>query len=234
MKKILVTTFLMLPGVLNAAIEETASPFPSAKKGINIMSMAEINVPFAMKSHILENKKALATKGYEETTETDKNVISLFALQRSAEEEIKQFDDDKNPLDTHLKSSVSKINLAFKFNEIPNLKKHNIIGYAAVGGYAKGKGWDGMVEFMSDPKLGVCSYTTYGIEKVILDKETTEYFVNDKPSNKSVAGNWNTGFLYTVNWYAPTRLMTLECANKIFDPNIVDNMIMLADRIDKA
>lgn len=234
MKKILVTAFLMLPSLVNAtSIEETASPFPNAKQGINIMPMAEINIPSAMKSQILKTKKALSTKGFDETTETDQSVISLFKLQRNAKEEIKQFDNDKNPYDTHLKSSASKISLAFNFNGIPNIEKENIIGYAAAGGYAKGKGWDGIVEFISDPKLGICSFTTYKIEKVILDKETTEYLVNNKPSNKSVAGNWNEGFLYTINWYTPERLMSLECTNKMFAPSLIKKMIGLANNIDK-
>lgn len=234
MKKILIIIGFIFPSLLNAAsIEETASPFPSAKKGINIMPISEMNIPSVMKNQILKTKNALASNGFDETTETDQGVISLFALKRTAKEKVKQFDNEKNPYDTHLKSAASKINLAFNFKEIPNIEKQDILGYAAAGGYAKGKGWDGIVEFISDSKLGVCSYTTYAIEKVILDKETTEYVVNGKPSNKSIAGNWNTGFLYTVNWYDPARLMTLECANKMFDFSLMSKMIELARAIDK-
>lgn len=234
MKKIILTTCLILPGLINAAsMKETASPFPNAKKGINIMPMTEINIPSTMKNQILKNKKAFTTQGFDNTDSTDQNVISLFQLEKSAKEEIKQFDNNPNPYDTHLKSSPSKINLAFNFKGIPNIENQNIIGYAAVGGYIKGKGWDGIVEFISSEKLGICSYTTYKIEKVILDKETTEYLVNKKPSNKSIAGNWNTGFLYTVNWYTNNRLMTLKCANKRFKPTLIKNMVEVANNIDK-
>lgn len=234
MKKIILIACLMLSGVINAAsMEETASPFPNAKQGINIMPLSEINIPLSMKNQILKNKQALATQRFDDTTSTDQNVIALFQLQRTAKDEIKQFDNNKNPYDTHLKSSLSKINLAFNFHGIPNISNQNILGYAAAGGYLKGKGWDGIVEFISISKLGICSYTTYKIEKVILDKETTEYLVNKKPSNRNVAGNWNTGFLYTVNWYMPDRLMSLECANKMFKPNLIKDMIELATIIDK-
>jgi len=239
MRKLLLLISLILPtlvGAIPMEIEnatETASPFPNAKKGINILPLKEINIPAPMKNQILRNKGSLTANGYEDTTDTDENVLSLFKLQRNAKEEISKFDDSKNPYDTHLKSSVSKLDLAFNFQNIPGVQKKNIIGYAAVGGYVKGKGWDGVVEFISNPKFGICSYTTYKIEKAILDKETTEYLVNKKPSNKSVAGNWNVGFLYTVNWYIPDRLMSFECANKMFDPVIINDMIALANHIDK-
>jgi len=234
MKKLLLATCLMIPGLIYAAENETASPFPNAKKGINIMPMSKIDMPVKMKNEILDNKKSLATKGFDETNSTDQNVISLFRLEKNAAEEVREFDNTKNPYDTHLRSSPAKLTLAFNFNGIPTIENQNILGYAAAGGYVKGKGWDGIVQFVSNKKLGICSYTTYKIERAILDLETTEYLVNKKPSNKSIAGNWNTGFLYTVNWYTDTRMSTLQCANKTFSPEIMTKMIALANTIDKG
>jgi hypothetical protein len=234
MKKILLVTGVLLLSLLNIALaEDTASPFPNAKKGINIIPIAKINLSPEMKKHILKNKISIVNNGYEDTSETDESVISLFALEKNAREEIKKFDNDKNPYDTHLKSSLSKINLAFNLKGIPRIDTKNVIGYAAVGGYVKANGWDGFVEFISDKNLGICSYTTYKIEKVILDKETTEYLVNGKASNKSIAGNLNTGFLYTLNWYTDERLYTFVCANKSYKEDVISKMMSMARVIDK-
>lgn len=233
MKNILIATILMLPVVAAASTEQTASPFPNAKKGINIVPMSEIQLPATMKKQMLKNRTALATKGYNDTTETDQDVLSLLSIQKTAKEETVQFDNSANPYDTHLKSSLSKLKLSFGFSGIPGIAKGNILGFAAAGGYGKGKGWDGVVEFVSIQKLGICSFTTYAIEKAILDKETLQYLVNRKPSNEDVSGNWNTGFLYTLNWYNPDRLMTLQCANKVLNPGNLDQMVNIAKQIDK-
>ncbi len=64
-------------------------------------------------------------------------------------------------------------------------------------------------------------------------EETTEYFVNEKPSNKVIEGNINSGVLYSINWYTDTTMNMLECANKSFKPEIMTKMIALANKIDK-
>lgn len=235
MKKILLLTLLMTLNVINAeqtelvGVKETASPFLNAKKGINIVPLADMNIPPEVKKHILNHKKLLLVKGYEETTDVDQDVVSLLKLPKSAKDEITKFDTDNHPYDTHLKSSASKIRLRFPFKEIPG--RHDIIGFAAAGGYKKESGWDGVVEFINHPQFGVCAYTTYSIEKVVLDKETTEYLVNNKPTIKSIAGNWNTGFRYVVTWYLPDRQMSLQCANKMYKADILNGMIQLAQKI---
>jgi hypothetical protein len=239
MKKLLLTILLMVSNFVNAApielknVKETVTPFPNAKEGINIVPLAELNAPTDMKNQILAYEKVRATKGYRDTNDTDENVVSLFKLQENAKEEIAKFDNNKNPYDTHLKSSASKIKLAFYFSGIPKISKDNVIGYAAAGSYSKGKGWEGIVEFITDSKLGICSYTTYKIGKVIFDKEKTEYLVNNKLTDKDVAGNWNVGFMYTVNWYTSNRFMSLECANKMYEPANISKMISLAKEIDR-
>lgn len=232
MRKILLSAACLLPMMSLASTKQTASPFPYAKNGINIMPLADMKLPDEMNKQMLVTTKTTATTGYIDTTQTDQDVISLFALQKDSQNELRQFDADNNPLDTHLKSSLSKLELSFNFTEIPGIEKNNVIGFAVTGGYVKEKGWDGVVEFALIPTLGVCSFTTYKIESVILDKESLEYLVNKKPSNKNIAGNRNTGFLYTLNWYNPDRLMTFQCANKMLNPKNMSQMIDIANQID--
>ncbi len=50
----LLLAMIFLPGLVSAAAtEQTASPFPNAKPGINIMSLSETNLPAAMQQPIL-------------------------------------------------------------------------------------------------------------------------------------------------------------------------------------
>lgn len=234
MKKLLLATILALPVVASASDEPTASPFPNAKPGINIAPLSEINLPSSIKKQMIKTKKAFVEKGYEDTSETDPNVLSLFAVQKNATAEIRQYDGNENPLDTHLKSSLSKLRLSFRFVGIPGIEKKNVLGYAAAGGYTHKNGWDGIVQFVSLPSLGICSFTTYAITKVIMPEESLKYLVNKKPSIRDIAGNWNTGFLYTLQWYNPDRFMALECANKMLKPENMNQMINIAKHIDNG
>jgi hypothetical protein len=155
-------------------------------------------------------------------------------MQKNASDEIKQWENSSDPYDTHLKSSLGKLKLSFPFNGVPDVDKNKIIGFAAAGGYEKGKGWDGIGEFFNDNNLGVCLYNTYKIQTVILPRETIKFFVNKKPSTSDVSGNWNTGFLYSVKWYTNTRFAELQCANKMYDKSILQRVIDLANKIDKV
>lgn len=235
MKKIFLTMCLLALSLFTVVHgeEPLATPFPNAKPGINIMPLNQIPMPSEMKKHVLKNKIAIASnKGYEDTTEMNKDIITLLSIERKAKDDIKEYGNDPNPLDTHLKSSPTKIPMSFNFKGIKDVD--NVLGYAAAGGYNKAKGWDGLIQFVSDKNLGVCSYMTFKIEKVILDKETTEYTVNKKPTTKNIFGNWNTGFLYTVNWYTNDRIHTFQCANKTFKQTIMPKMLVIANKMDKS
>jgi len=68
---------------------------------------------------------------------------------------------------------------------------------------------------------------------VELNEETTEYLVNKKPTSKVIIGAYNSGFVYTVNWYTDTAMSILDCANKRYEKSIMTAMIALANKIDK-
>jgi hypothetical protein len=231
MKKLLIS-ILLLPSLALAGSEPTATPFPGAKKGINIWPIEKINMP--MKMETIKGIQSFATKGYTDTMETDQSVNLLLGIPKIAAKETSQYDKINNELDTHLRSSLSKFRLSFKFSGIPGMSKENVLGFSPAGGYTHESGWDGMGEFIQLPNLGVCSFTTMAIESVILFKESLQYEVNKKPSDKNISGNWNTGFLYTVNWYTNTRRNSLECANKNLKPENLNQMIHIANQIDES
>ena len=221
MKALLLAT-IIFPTFVYANTGSLATPFPGAKKGINIWTEEKLSTT------------SFTSDGYNQATWTDETVNSLFNILKTARKETNQYRSINNPLDTHLKPDVSNIELSFKFTGIPWIGKENILGFSPAGGYKKGKGWDGVVEFVQLPSLCVCSFTTFAIEKVILSKESVEYLVNKKPSEKDISGNWNVGFLYHVNWYTDTRRYSLECANKALKPENLKTMISMANQIDTS
>lgn len=47
------------------------------------------------------------------------------------------------------------------------------------------------------------------------------------------AGNYNSGFIYNVTWYGDGTMNELDCANKKLDHSILDEVVKLANSIDK-
>jgi len=232
MKKILLSTMFLLPTIALAGSEPTASPFPDARNGINIWPTEKINKSMPPQMQ-LKPTETLDNKGYNETTSTDELVNSLLSLPNIAAKETRQYDNDPNPLDTHLKSSLSKIRLSFSFSGIPGIEKENVLGFAAAGGYTHEKGWDGVVEFVKMPNLGICSFSTYSIVKVIVPSNNIQYLINKKISNTEIAGNKMVGFLYRVEWFTNTRSYSFECANKNLDHKNLTEMVKIAKQIDR-
>ncbi len=180
-----------------------------------------------------KNLKGSSTKEYIESYFSDESVNFLFDTAKNADKEKAQYDKNPDPLDTHLKSNIFQIRLGFKFSGIPGIPKKDILGFAAGGGYTHENGWDGISEFVSIPDIGICSFTTFAIESVILYKENLEYLVNKKPSDKGIEGNWNNGFLYHINWYTDTRRNSFECANRKLNSDVLKKMIRITNVIDK-
>lgn len=223
MKKIFVLSALICFNVAYAEAE-ILSPYPEAKDGVNIWPMVKINPSY-------NNKVSLANEAFIETNETNDAVNFLLNIKKSAKQEISQYSRVTDDADTHLKSSISKLHLNFDFKGIPSISESAVIGYSVAGGYTA-NGWNGAVQFADMKDMGICSFTSLKIKKVILAKEKISYVVNGKPSEKIIAGNYTAGFLYDVNWYTKTRRYSLECANLKFDSKIIDKMVVVSKRID--
>lgn len=226
----LLAIIAILPGLTYAGTDSIATPFPGAQKGINIWSLEKLDS--STKEKMINHLKTFRKDGYHQTSSTDEAFNSLYNIAKIAKNETKEYDKNHNPLDTHLKSDISKIKLSFNFPGMPGVSQENIIGFAPAGGYTHKNGWDGVVEFANIPNIGICSFTTFSIQSVILYKEVLEYSVNKKPTDKNISGNWNTGFIYQINWYTDKRRNSLECANKNFNPELMDKMIVIANQID--
>lgn len=232
MYKRLLVILISLTSMIVLANEN--APLPENFKGIHIVPLTKNNLPQKVKIEVLQNKLEEDKKGYQESF--DNTYFNyLFNLNKVALAEIESY-KNADYQDTHLKSSFSKIKLAFPFKNITDINEKDVIGFAAIGTFVnendKNKGWTGIREFFNNSKLGVCTYSYVGIEGVQMLEETTEYIVNKKPSNKIIVGNYNTGFVYTINWYTNETMSTLDCANKNLDKHIIEEMIVLANKID--
>lgn len=228
-KKLLVSLLLIAPMGIYAEV----SSMPPRVSGIEIVPMAKQNLPKEMKADILAKKAEENQKGYHFTSKN--NAGFLLNIKKHAAEEKAIKINKYGVYDTHIKSNYSDIKLSFPFKGIKSINKGDVLGYVAVGSYVKEKnnqGWNGIRVFFESP-MGNCSYMHMGIRGAQLSEETTEYLVNKKPSNKAIEGNTNTGFVYSLNWYTNNNMNTLECANKDFQKNILDEMILLANKIDK-
>jgi hypothetical protein len=216
----------------------------SSQSGVQITPLKKMNIPESFKKELLTKIAEEKLKGYRE--EDNKYVKELISINREGPDEIKAFSKSNNPLDTHLKANITDVKLAFSFKEIPMPNQGKIIGYVPAGGYYKAnepdnltsrEGWSGIKVFFNVPSVGTCSYTYFNLiashGAVQLNKDTTRYIVNNKPSSSIVEGSYNSGFMYSVEWFGKADMHSLECANMLFDKKIKDDVIALANIIDK-
>ncbi len=204
------------------------------KHGIQVVRDLNADLSPQQKKEIERNAISEKKLGYKET---DENVAKfLLTIKDHAKKEIEENKNSKYGVyDTHLKAHYSDIKLSIPFHGI-NMPEENIIGYAAIDTFSrnvKNPGWTGIRIFFDQPSCGICSYSTMQIEAVILTPQDMKNLINNKPSTRSIEGNFASGFMYTINWYTDNVVRILECANINFNKEIMDKMVALANKIDQ-
>lgn len=187
--------------------------------------------------HIINNptlmKSAASTNGFVETKDQDTTISFFLGLKKRAAYEMKAFNASKKD-DTHLKQSFDQISLSIPFSKLNGISDSEIIGYAAIGSYKNG--WTGIRTFFDKNTLGICSYSVEKFIGINADAKSVKYLVNKKPSFSSIEGNYNSGFLYTLSWNDDMKDSVidhkLECVNKNMNTEILNKMILLANKID--
>ncbi len=242
MKKMIATLLCVFPLIAFAENKDVI-----IKDGVKIMPLSAMNLTEDMKKDVLNIIQEQKVKGYHETNNQSKYIHQLLSIDR--EKNVKRYNKhsgrggiDKNynsvpELDTDFKNNLSEVPLAFSFDYTKWLKSENVIAFAPVGGYIKDKGWTGIKVFFNN-ESGKCSYSYFDLHRsnmvAELNKETTEYLVNNHPSSKIIEGNVKDGFIYTITWDKKGEMHILDCANKKLDKTIIDKMIALAKKIDSA
>lgn len=221
-----------LIAILSALSTTTFAVTPLPTKGIQLVPLAQMELPSDFKKQILARKKEEKERGFYE--EDSEETHALLAIKNDAAKEIKAYAGTPDKYDTHLKKSFNDIKLAFIYKPSPAIT--NVMGYVPAGSYITDKGWSGIVVFFEDKTVGVCSYSYFDLKvangAVQLNKDTTEYLVNKKPSSRSVFGSRFSGFSYVVNWFTDSTMAKLECANRKYDATTIGNVIKLANAID--
>jgi hypothetical protein len=218
---------------------ETITPFsnsnqsvPLSKRGIQLVPLKLMSIPEAQKEEVLARALEQKEKGFYETD----SEYAKFLLETPAHaaNEIKSFKANNDPTDTHLKANFNEIKLAFSFKGLPSIKKNDIIGYAAIGGWHDG--WTGIKVFFKQNK-SVCSYSYFDLAAshgaAQLNQEYATKEVNGKISYIDIEGNRKSGMLYSVNWFEEKAVHQLDCANATYNKLFTDGTVALARQLDK-
>ncbi|HJY22933.1 MAG TPA: hypothetical protein VJ279_08620 [Hanamia sp.] len=205
---------------------------PVPKSGVQIVALDQMDIPQEYKDELKKRVAEEKAKGFYETANT--NGMMLLQTTKQAEFEKKSLKLTNDPLDTQLKTDYSQIKLVFPFKGLP-IDQANVVGYAPIGAW--NNGWTGIKVFFKDEK-STCSYSYFDLGAshgaAQLNKEGLTYVVNKKPTSLDVEGNYNEGFLYTINWFGKASMSSLECANMEYKPEITKHVLELANKIDKA
>ena len=228
MKKIILAIALITILPMTAFADKTfyTAQQSNAQSGVIIVPLSKMN-PSNETLSFLEQQK---TKGYS-IKESNDAIDMLKAGKQNYSNEI---NDTSDPTDTHMKSDLSKIKLAFQVKPIPFIKP---IGFAVGGKYIENSGWTAISMFFNDKNIGACRYKLNNMKisdgAVLIPEETVQHDINNKITNIFVEGSVRSGFIYNVNWNDATYNHFLECANMKYDHNITSQMIELAKKIDK-
>ncbi len=141
--------------------------------------------------------------------------------------------ESSDPMDSHIKESLSLVKLAFPFHKISFISDDSVIGYA-VGGQWR-NGWTGISEIFKNPN-GICRYDKDDVAinkaSVRLIREYVTYDVNKKPTVISSEGLESTGISYKIDWYDNNYYHSLTCANMSFSKENMRFFIDMANKID--
>lgn len=205
---------------------------PQPGGGIQILPLSQL-YPVSKPEKLMADFKAQKEKGY--INVNSDSAASLLNYKKNKffiGSEKTYLSNDIH--DTHLKKSLSQIQLAFKHYPISFIEEKDVIGFAAAGAYQNG--WTGLGETFNYKNLGTCDYIIHNLEitggSAILAEEFVTYDINKKPTIITIKGNERSGFLTQIQWYDDIFYHTLECANESFNKADKSKVIELAKKID--
>lgn len=216
-------------GLATLSLNAVSAPLPEPDSGIQLLPASEIVPPGYMSEYKLYEAQ---TKKFGYIKKQNADARDLIIKKRIA----KFNDDNSDPTQTHLRSSINNVSFAFEFPQAAVADVKSLIGFAPAGGWQADKtGWDGGVELF-ESAAGACRLVVNSIKlshaAVQIAKESVSYDVNEKATVKGVIGDDSSGFMYSVSWYDAVYFRTLECASKKYDPANLDRVVEIAKRAD--
>jgi hypothetical protein len=203
----------------------TADP-NTTQKGIIIVPAKKMSMSPDLLSNLNEQKE----KGYLYKESND----AIEMIRDSKNHYASELNNVSDVRDTHMKSNLQNIQLAFDFKPTSLI---NAQGYAVGGNYIDGKGWTAISTFFNDEQIGACRYKINNMAltggAVRIAAEAVRYDINGKVTDIFVEGSPKSGFMYYVMWNDNDHNYSLECANMKYEKNIQSKMISLAKSLDK-
>ncbi|KTD66696.1 hypothetical protein Lste_2902 [Legionella steelei] len=214
----------------------------TANKYINSMNIKDANdahLAKKMREYLVMNDEQ-QKNGY--VNDNEPRAKELLDLKNTAAYQKKKYNGVLSAESTHIRDSSTDLKLAYTFVGVPPEDMDMSIGFAPYGAYKSvkngdiGDGWDGAVQFFDKNGIGSCAFSEHnrklsglGVELI---KELVSYDVQNRPTVILVKGTKESGYLYKIKWYDSTFSRELECANMEFSPQIKENVIALASRIE--
>ena len=202
-------------------------------QGVQVVPRHSIQLPADLKKQVMKDKNAMLKQGYVETS--NPRILELRDINHTAIYEKKKYQNNTDPMSTHLRDTASEIKLAYYFHEIPAKDANSVIGFAPVGTYVN-NGWSGIVELFTKQGLGNCNYEENNLKlmhaTIRIPSDIVTHEVHDKITTFDVRGNKKDGFLYTVEWYDDGFSRKLECVAKVYSPATLSTIIEIARRAD--
>lgn len=202
-------------------------------QGVQVVPRNSIQLPECLKKQVMTDKNAMLKQGYVETN--NPRILELRDINHTAIYEKKKYQNNLDPMSTHLRDKASEIKLAYYFHEIPAEDANSVIGFAPVGTYVN-NGWSGIVELFTKQGLGNCNYEENNLKlmhaTIRIPSDIVTHKVNNKITTSDVQGNEKDGFLYTVEWYDEGFSHKLECVAKAYSPSTLSTVVEIARRAD--
>lgn len=207
-------------------------PIPDG--GIKILPEKEMSTYEESKKIRKKMKDDIQKFGYINQNNDPNN--RLFHLKEYALHDLTSHAQNSRPTNTHLKSTIDELKMAYEFKGIPINEITESIGFAPYGTYIKDKGWIGAHHFFIKDEIGNCVFIENNIKlshgAIIIPKEDVTYLIHNKPTTTYISGNTKSGFLYHIDWYDLNFFRSIECANKKYNEEIMQKIIELATKID--
>ena len=186
---------------------------------VQVVPRNSISLPAELKKQVMADKRAMLKQGYVE--KSNPRLLELRDIDHTAVYEKKKYQNNTNPLSTHLRDTASEIKIAYDFHEVPAEDANS---------------WTGMVELFTKKGLGNCNYEENNLKlmhtTIRIPSDIVTHEVNDKVTTSDVQGNKKDGFLYTVEWYDEGFSRKLECVASSYSPSTLSTVVDLARRID--
>lgn len=199
--------------------------------GVTIVDSSKINAPNSIKSTWQRERQEQLSNGYHKEFIARAKEIMQFPDSINYKYAKGKENTDHNS--SVLRKSFSEINMAYNIVPVPKSLAKKVYGYAGANTF-KG-GWTGFVEFF-ESNLGTCVFTESNVrlthEGIKIDREMVQYDVNGKVTTLDVSGNQQSGYLYMVEWFDNDYFRSLECADKNYQPSLVERTMQLAKDID--